>query len=251
MPVLVGANPSKDPLVLDRLRQHLAKELGPNIGVACRNTYGDPEELWPVEREAILNAIPRRQREFAAGRSAAREAMTQVGWPPEAIPCASDRSPMWPEGLVGSIAHTGSACVAIASRRNHVPALGIDIEEDVALAPDLWETICTPGELAILASLPRSDQGRRVTKLFCAKEAFYKWQYPRTEHKLDFCDVQVTLSRGETRFCVHLAASDSPFLDSCQQEGSLLTFGGLVLAWLAGPTAINMGVTPVYADGEI
>lgn len=219
------------------LRQQLVAAMGPGIGVACTGVDGDQKLLWPVERATIRLAVPRRQREFAAGRWAAREAITQIGRAPSAIPSAPDRSPIWPEGLVGSIAHTGRTCVAIAGRRDHVYAMGIDIEEDIPLDPDLWESICTPEELAAVASLPRSERGQWVTRLFCAKEAFYKWQYPQTRCMLDFRDVQVTQLRDRSGFVAHACISTlSPVL-KCQHEGRLMIIQDLVLAWLIGAPA--------------
>ena len=221
-----------------RLQAELQTRLESDVSVVCTGVDGDLGSLWPEEKKAIRGAVVRRQREFAAGRAAAREAMAQIGWPAEAIPSSPDRSPVWPAGMVGSIAHNGHVCVAIAGRRDQAHAIGIDIEEDISLSTDLWVTICTPNELAIIATLPRSERGRWVTRLFCAKEAFYKWQYPQTERMLDFCDVQITLSR--TSFNVLPAVfEDSPLL-LCERKGRWLTSNGLILAWLIGRPVSQM-----------
>lgn len=182
-------------LALHTLRQRLAERLGPGIGVACTGIDGDPQRLYPEEFAAVRRAVPRRQREFAAGRQAARQAMADIGWPPVAIPSALDRSPVWPEGLVGSISHTGRACVAVVGLREQVHAIGIDIENDLPMDPRLWPMICTPEERAFVSTQPTPLQGRLVTWLFSAKEAFYKWQYPQTRRMLDFQDVRVELNR--------------------------------------------------------
>lgn len=236
---LAGARPSHGYSVLDNLRQQLAKALGPGIGVACRDVDGNPADLWPVEERAIQKAIPRRQREFAAGRAAARESMAQIGYPPAAVPCAPDRSPTWPVGLVGSIAHTSSACVAIVASRIQVHAIGVDVEEDVEMDQTLWPTICTPGELAALAALPQSERGQCVTRHFCAKEAFFKWQYPQTGRMLEFCDVQVTLISDYSSFCVSPAVSVTESLPTCSREGGLMASNGLMLAWIIGPPVLQ------------
>jgi enterobactin synthetase component D len=239
MQALVDATRPEKPLVLKALRQQLTKALGPQIGVACTDVDGDPQALWPVEREAILRAIPRRQREFAAGRAAAREAMIQIGWPTEAIPSAPDRSPVWPNGLIGSISHSGGVCIAIAARHNAIHAMGIDVEEYLEIDPTLWASICTPGELANIEAWPKSEQGLQVTRLFCAKEAYYKWQYPQTKQMLDFCDVEVALSRNSTSFRLQPAAPGKTKLLLCGNEGHLLAFNGLLLAWQLGPPAAH------------
>lgn len=219
---------------LIRLQSQLGRALGTGIGLSCTGVDGDPGQLWPIEREAVQKAIPRRQREFAAGRQAVREAMSRIGVPPRAIPSATDRSPVWPVGVVGSIAHNNHVCVAIVGRRNEVHAIGIDIEDDRPLESDLWPTICTQEELATLALLPASDRGHWVTRAFCAKEAYYKWQYPQTGRILDFCDVQLTFNHDHSEFRVwQTPTANVPVLVHLL-AGKVHESGGLIVAWLIG-----------------
>jgi enterobactin synthetase component D len=186
-------------LALMRLR--LEAELGPHVGVACTETRaGDPTHLWPTERATIQAAVAKRQSEYAAGRAAAREALGKIGHPPVAIPSAPDRSPIWPAQVVGSLAHTHDICVAVAAWRHQAPALGIDVEPDQVMDDSLWPHVCTPDELAALNTLPPALKGRRATWLFCAKEAFYKWQYPQTGRLLEFHDVRIEIDSNDTRF---------------------------------------------------
>lgn len=182
-----------DGSTLVRLQQRLREQLGPRIGVACTDVDGDPDSLYPEERAHLARAIPRRQREYAAGRQAARRAMAAIGWPAAAVPSAPDRSPVWPSGLAGSIAHTRGACVAVVARSEDVAAIGIDLEDDRPLAADLWPTVCTPAERAFLHAQPREQRGTLATRLFSAKEAVYKCQFPLTRRMLDFQDVHVVL----------------------------------------------------------
>lgn len=227
---------------LQAMCSRLGAELGPEIGVSCAGTNGDCSTLWPGETEAVRNAVPRRQREFAAGRSAARDALARIGLPAQAIPAAPDRTPVWPQGVVGSIAHNTRACVAIVGRRDQVHALGIDIEDEHPLEEALWGTICTPHELNMLAGLPVRAQGHWVTRVFCAKEAYYKWQYPQTGRMLDFCDVQVSFDEEGTRFQVREAARRIASVLKSRDEGRLRMIGGFALAWLAGaPSAAAPG----------
>lgn len=226
--------PATEPSPLEALRRQLARALGTGLGVACRDVDGDPDQLRPSERPAILKAVPARQREFAAGRCAARDAMQQIGWAPEGIPSAPDRSPVWPDGLTGSIAHGGRVCVAVVGRRHEAHAVGIDIEQDLPMEPALWPSICTADELACVEQLPPHERGQRVIRLFCAKEAFYKWQFPQTRRLLDFSDVQVVLSDDASAFLVHQVSAHAA-LPRCSRAGGLIAVHGLVLAWMVGP----------------
>lgn len=234
--------PSRAPKHLQSLCQQLGNQMSAGIGIACTDVDGDPQALYSVEVDAIRRAIPRRQREFAAGRAAAREAMAHIDWPPTAIPSAPDRSPVWPRGLVGSIAHNRIGCVAIAGRQQQVHALGVDLEEDVPIEAALWETICTPEELNLLSSIPQSEQGRWVTQVFCAKEAFYKWQFSQTSRMLSFCDVHVSFNSNNQEFRAHTerVGPRHPPRNSLEGRGHLISSSGLLLAWLSGAPLPSM-----------
>lgn len=182
-----------------RLEAQLQTRLGSDLAVVCTGVDGDPQSLWPEEQAVVAQAIPRRQREFAAGRAAARAAMARLGWAACAIPAFQDRSPAWPEGLVGSITHSAHFCVAVVGLSARWASVGVDIEEDQRIEADVWPSICVPGELDALTRAPEPTRKTLVTRLFGAKEAFFKWQYPGTRQMLDFQDVQIRLSAdGET-----------------------------------------------------
>ncbi|MEZ5706275.1 MAG: 4'-phosphopantetheinyl transferase superfamily protein [Burkholderiaceae bacterium] len=224
-------------LDVEALQRLLSATLGAGTGVACSGVDGDPQQLWPTERAAVGQAVPRRQKEFASGRIAARQALSQIGCLPEAIPCAPDRSPIWPAGATGSIAHNGRVCVAIATHQNRHQFMGLDLEDESAMDPALWDTICTPGELSSLSSLPPHERPSRVTRIFCAKEAFYKWQYPQTRRLLDFQDVAIELAPDASRFHARGTSQSIHPLPRCQQGGRFLSTQGLLLAWLIGAPA--------------
>ncbi len=162
---------------LDRLTAALRGLLPAAAAVAATDPQAE-HPIWPGEQIA---AIPRRQREFAAGRAALRMAMAALGLPPAAIPMNPDRSPALPAGLAASITHTAQACLAaaITGRRG----LGIDLEPDEPLPPDILDTVLTPTE--------RNTPDARV--IFSAKEALYKAQYPVSRSLFGFDAVAITL----------------------------------------------------------
>lgn len=217
-----------------RIRELLGMALGPRVGVACTGVDGDPQTLYPEERAAIARAVARRQREFAAGRTAARDAMRRIGWTACAVPSGTDRAPLWPAGLSGSISHTRRLCVAAVAQRHEVGTIGIDVEEQAPIDPMLWDSICTPDELRQLQRLPEEERGHGVTRLFSAKEAFYKWQYPLSGLMLDFQEVEVLLDAGGSGFVVRPvdAARWPPGL--CEMTGGIVADPGWVVTWVCG-----------------
>tara|TARA_R110002110_G_scaffold29785_6_gene105866 strand:+ start:1417 stop:2058 length:642 start_codon:yes stop_codon:yes gene_type:complete len=167
---------------------------------------GDPRApappLWPGEN---LRASPARRAEFAAGRAAARAAMIALGHPAAAIPMQPDRAPLWPPGLVGSITHSATACLAAVLP---IPALiGIDLEPATALETNLWSTILRPEEQAWLQG--RADAGLLAKQIFSAKEATYKAQYPVSKTIFGFEAIRISLTA--TDFTATFTTSISGF----------------------------------------
>ncbi|MFE3838255.1 4'-phosphopantetheinyl transferase family protein [Pseudogemmobacter sonorensis] len=165
---------------LVRLAQAARRILPPGCTVAAR----DPRQpAAPFPGEALSGALPPRLREFSAGRQAARAAMAELGLAAAAIPHGPDRAPVWPKGVEGTITHSARACLA-AVRPASGGGIGLDLEEDAALPPDLWEAILSPSEREW--ALSRPDPGRAARLVFSAKEAAYKAQYPLTRQVFGF-----------------------------------------------------------------
>jgi enterobactin synthetase component D len=176
-----------------RLEARLQALLGSHAAVCCRSTDGDVGTLAVSEHPAIARAVVHRQKEFAAGRAAAREAMQRLGRPAAPIPAQADRSPRWPEDLVGSISHSRATCIAVVAVKPHWKAVGVDVEPDQDLPRDVWDAIGLPQEIQRASALPPSLQARWMTRIFSAKEAYYKCVYPRVQRVLEFHQVEIVL----------------------------------------------------------
>jgi len=164
----------------------------PAVEIALSDPRASQPALWPAETAAIARAVPARAQEFAAGRAAARAAMAALGHQPAAILMASDRAPVWPEHVVGSISHTADLCVAAVAPLSDVRAIGIDLEDHAALPVDLVPMVCTLDERAWLASQPEGAAGILARLIFSAKECVYKCQYQLTETLFDFDTLEIT-----------------------------------------------------------
>lgn len=180
----------------DDIAAALRKMLGPAVGIGVTDPRDAGDDVWPAEREAVARAVPKRQCEFAAGRRAARQAMAGLDLPPEAIPVGQQRAPIWPEGTCGSIAHCDTLCIAALSQTHR--SLGIDIEPATPLADDLIPIICTRLERRWLEELPDADVGETAKRIFCAKEAVYKAQYPISGQVIGFDALSIRFGRFNT-----------------------------------------------------
>lgn len=200
--------------------------LPPGVAVAA----ADPRADRPVPPGAPPGAVPARLREFAAGRAAVARALAALGLPPLAVPMGADRAPLWPAGVTGSITHTATACLAAVAPAAQLAGLGLDLEPDRPLPPDLWDSVLTPAERA---ALPADDPGGRALTLFCAKEAAYKAQYPLTRTLIDFHTLQI--APDDARFTARLTRPVPPLAAGRALPGAWGRAGGHVLAvsWLA------------------
>jgi 4'-phosphopantetheinyl transferase EntD len=160
------------------------------------------EQLYDEERACIAGAVPRRRAEFGTARVCARLALDQLGVSPCPIPANPDRSPRWPVGTVGSIAHTDGYCAVAVTLSSRAAGLGLDVEVDRALPADLEADVCTTTERAWLGRWPDHQRGRIAKLIFSAKEAFYKCQYPTTRSVLDFREVELCLDADAGTFLV-------------------------------------------------
>lgn len=211
------------PLRLGRVGQALAALFPTGVSVAvCNLAAADPEALWPEERAAVARAVPRRVSEFAAGRQAARQALSALGLPPVALPRLPNRSPSWPEGISGSISHSAGLAVAVVRRGGPI---GVDVEPDEPLAPGIWPEIASAAERA---ALPAGEAGLWLRRLFAAKEALFKAQAQDARAMFGFDAVHLTLAADG--FDAQFLTDAGAFRTGERVRGRLALVEGLVLA---------------------
>ncbi|WP_417720653.1 4'-phosphopantetheinyl transferase family protein [Salipiger sp.] len=210
-----------------QLQALLPQDLPAGLGWAVSGPVASPGRLFPEERALVARAVPARRAEFIGGRLAAREAMARIGLPPAAVPPMPDRAPRWPDGVVGSITHTEGLCLAVVGRAAQWRALGIDLEADTPLQTDLLPEIADRDELAT-CDLPQELAGKRI---FSAKEAAYKAQYPLTRTLFGFDAMRADLAGGELRMVADIGLGRGARLPLTQW-----VVDGIILSLCALPT---------------
>ena len=215
----------------------------PRTAVEHVRLHGRAFPLHPAETAHVAAAVPKRQREFAAGRWCARRALARLGITDFPLLAGPDRAPRWPAAVVGSITHTDTFCIAVAGRRASVAALGVDAEPDRPLEAELWEIVCTPAERHWLATQPAAARGRLARLLFSAKECLYKLQYPLTGALLDFQDAEIAPDLDGGRFTARLLRDAGACLTAGSVfEGKFLAADGLIVTGM-GLTNPERGLT--------
>ena len=191
------------------------------------------------EAECVKNAVPKRRREFAAGRACSRAALARLGVHNFDLLPGPSRAPAWPAGIVGSITHCENYCAAAVAHARHVAALGIDAEPAQPLPTELVREICTRREQATIRELGEGPIAAIWARLiFSAKEAFYKAWFPRYEQFLEFHDVEVTLDPIASRFHLTRVATEAPLFEGSRRcSGSFFQASSLMGCLIAVPAA--------------
>jgi 4'-phosphopantetheinyl transferase EntD len=149
-----------------------------NVNVVAGPMRADAPPLTTLESLSAGNVGRDRLRELRTGRDYAKQALSGFGFNNVQLPIGVDRSPVWPRGTIGSITHTGDStknhCAVAVGLSAEIRSIGIDIETDVALRPDVWTTILTAGELTQLSTIATVDRERDVLSRWCVKEAIAK-----------------------------------------------------------------------------
>ena len=136
---------------------------------------------YDEEVEAVTRAVDKRRREFFAGRTLARAALSRLGFAAEAIARNEDRSPRWPDGIKGSISHTDEQVLVAVTASPDILGIGIDLENEHSV----------DSELRGLIRADEREASMDDTVLFSAKESVFKAVYPLHGEFLEFADVVV------------------------------------------------------------
>ncbi len=158
--------------------------------------------LHPLEREALGSvASEKRKIDFSLGRAAAHRALSRFDIPAE-IPIlrGESREPLWPVGIVGSIAHASGYGVAAVAREGDYRGLGVDIQKiEERYTDHLISRFADSDEFEWVCS-DASKRTERAVRLFSAKESVFKALYPIGRVWFAFDVAHLSPCESEDRF---------------------------------------------------
>ncbi|MCP1845863.1 4'-phosphopantetheinyl transferase EntD [Bradyrhizobium sp. USDA 4524] len=157
------------------------------------------EQLYPEELVHVKRAVKKRRDEHSSGRYFARLALDKLGCPSVAILMGSSRQPIWPDGIIGSIAHSDEFALAVVAIKGETyDAIGVDLE-CIWASPDLVHLVLTAQELRRL-DVGSSGAARLATLIFSAKESVFKAVNPLVNLMIDFDEIEIHLDRESQMF---------------------------------------------------
>lgn len=179
-----GEGPARDELDLAALRAELAPFSA--LVAARRIRPGDEAALADSRPRAVLAV----RRASGAARIAARALLEELGADGSApLQRSPSGAPVWPAGIVGSLAHDAAFAFAAAAWRGPLLGLGVDVEPAEPLPEEIVDMVLSEAE-------QRETGGDGVAQrlVFVAKEAVYKAIHPLEGAWVDFLDVEVRLA---------------------------------------------------------
>ncbi|MBC7428214.1 MAG: 4'-phosphopantetheinyl transferase superfamily protein [Bacteriovorax sp.] len=148
--------------------------------------------------ESVNSYHPNRKSEFILGRLCASKAYKAVsGEELLLLPSQKDRAPLWPDNVVGSIAHDKNFVGAAVAKKSDLIGIGIDFEESGRTKIELSSHIRSSSDLKFHSKLTDVEL---LTIIFSAKESLYKALYPSVQKFFGFQDAalrSIDLDNGE------------------------------------------------------
>ena len=141
----------------------------------------------------VATAVDSRRFEFSSARVLAHKVLQQLGHDHGPLLALQDRSPNWPQGVLGSLSHSRTQCAAlIAEQQPHLLGLGVDVEDIRPLKPNLFAEILTTAEMETMAkAVPEALHAIHALTIFGIKEAVYKAMLPLGNQGLGFHAMEV------------------------------------------------------------
>ena len=151
-------------------------------------TFTDADLLWLPHHAELANAGRKRKAEHLAGRIAAVHAL-----PDHTVPgIGPSGEPLWPEGVSGSITHSGTQAMAVVTC-DHPAIIGIDCETILSEneAQEIKDGVIDAQEELVL-SCSGFPVPLALTLAFSAKESLFKALFPKVQSWMGFDSTRVT-----------------------------------------------------------
>lgn len=144
---------------------------------------------------------------------------------------------MWPKRFVGSLSHTATHVAALVARASCHASVGVDLDDGRLLGAAAASELMTESEVeAVVAQGWTSDAEIARNLAFLAKEAIYKYQYPKTGcRELGFDEVRLHRTDAGLRAATHV---ESSILQSIILDGILFSeqIQDLRVCWILSRT---------------
>ncbi|WP_051690970.1 4'-phosphopantetheinyl transferase family protein [Photorhabdus australis] len=137
---------------------------------------------------AQLNkAVNKRRAEYLAARYCARQLLAQLGQPAFNLISGTDRAPIWPQGICGSVSHSSHRTIVLAAPQTNNRLIGVDIETIVSHQNmnEMIKMVLNNREISCLNNYHLPPE-HMFTLAFSVKESLFKALYPHVKRFFGF-----------------------------------------------------------------
>lgn len=163
--------------------------LDDQVAVVCGRVLNYTQSFTGSQMEPVARAVAKRRNEFSTGRWLAMMAQRSLGLSPQFVKRGEDRSPRWPDGLIGSISHTDNLALVVLMRSAEYLGLGVDLEQASKVTDSIVHMVLTAGERRALADTSRIRSAEAV--IFSGKEAVFKAVHPLVGLMIGFDELEL------------------------------------------------------------
>ncbi|NVO57358.1 4'-phosphopantetheinyl transferase superfamily protein [Rhodobacteraceae bacterium B1Z28] len=165
--------------------------------------------------DSLQNAVDKRRAEYLAGRLAVKYGFRFLNLPDVPIAQRTDRAPIWPHGISGSISHTCDRCASLIYK-DPLAMTGVDIEK-VVPGPNIEAirgTALNSTEVRVLSAAQTLGDDQKAVLVFSAKESLFKALYPTVGRFFGFDSAELASPPCDSRLQLVLTADIGPSLRS-------------------------------------
>lgn len=148
----------------------------------------------------LARAVDKRRAEYLVSRYGLQQALATFGVERFLLGNATDRAPLWPAGIVGSLSHSHQQVCALVTHDQEM-LLGVDCEQimSISAANEIQNMVINQQERELLAQIPIAFNVA-LTVVFSLKESLYKALYPRLKQWMDFSAVEVVQCSSDLQY---------------------------------------------------
>lgn len=158
--------------------------------------------LHPAEQPLIRGASKKRQQDFCMGRYCAHQVLSEFGYVD--VPILADQcgAPIWPSDIAGSISHSDGLAIAVATQKQHIKALGFDVQAHrETFRFNTLEALFSPAEKEEILLMPRKFRSLYAYGYFSAKESVLKCLYNAYGHLFELSEISIQINWEQGDFC--------------------------------------------------
>lgn len=166
--------------------------------------------LYTEEKALVMKQGFSRLTDFCKGRYCAHQALEKIGY--HAFPILRDEygAPIWPEGITGSISHSGDAAAAVVVRKTNIQGIGLDLQKREIFPSAVLSVLFHDDEVASFLNIPSDLADLYAYAIFSAKESAIKCFYAAHQYLAHMNEIVIAMDWSNGTFSAFIPATQNP-----------------------------------------